>query len=440
MAPFFLEDNEMLNSVRHLLLGWFTLDLGVVAGGKRFCLSPGMTAVQELLSGYLLPLALILVFSIIWIGQLCWNRLQLLRLRSLLSSHRPVSINRFPASQSRDDVALHSPKPFHSSLAHSVLENNSYGYDSDEEHGDSYRKVSEEAVTAPDLEALEASITCCQLHPSFPATLTSLCLLLYGRLLATTLSLVNCVKVNDQWVLFGAASQVECYQHWQLFLVCFLVVVLAPFPLFVEFCRYRISLYRGGQSAASLSSLPSHSHGFGSGHVQSDAHGGSAPTLSMPVQAAIYMIEAPYSQECQWWEVVMLGRRLLLITLGTVLSDPFLRAFSLTLACFLVLLLHLYFHPFKYQQSQRAETGFLSALFLLSLLQLRRAMYASLGMDDEFAWQELVSSVFVWLQLGLITLPFAYCFLTVVHYYGPQLGKRLCRACGMCCFRCFTKK
>lgn len=72
-------------------------------------------------------------------------------------------------------------------------------------------------------------------------------------------------------------------------------------------------------------------------------------------------------------------RRLVLIILATFILDPIWKSLSLFFACFILLLLHLYFQPFQKKEANQIETAFLCNLTLIDAIQIPSAVYALNG-------------------------------------------------------------
>jgi hypothetical protein len=165
------------------------------------------------------------------------------------------------------------------------------------------------------------------------------------------------------------AGHVECWQPWQGAVFAYLAL-LTPLPFVV----YRLKLWLDHRpelrEAADVLSKP-----------VSEPNNFSRP-LCRSVRKSfecVCLLRSQYTAERSYWESVLMGRRWVLIVLATFISDPFLRALSLTLACCAVAGLHLYARPFQRASSQAAETVSLTLLVVLGAISVRTGAYASAG-------------------------------------------------------------
>jgi hypothetical protein len=141
-----------------------------------------------------------------------------------------------------------------------------------------------------------------------------------------------------------AAEQVKCFESWQWVLIVLLVAVLFPFPILL-FVRVRRKQER----------------------QQSTRQGMLGAEL-----AVVRVLEGPFKQSviARNWELVVLGRRFLLLALYTFVQDPFWQAAALAICNVAILAAHLVVAPFRQPLEQRVETVSLSLLVLLSVLNV----------------------------------------------------------------------
>ncbi len=210
-----------------------------------------------------------------------------------------------------------------------------------------------------------------------------LCLLFtYQRLATSSFTLLNCVPVGDESVLFIDGS-VQCYQYWQLgviaYAVCcivpfcfvltlgpgllkdgyislpsFFIACILPFPFVIYWVTLR--LVKRGKP------VPEHPESF-----------------AAEAQAVYKVLQGPFKDnrnkylgpEC--WAGVLIGRRLVLVLLFTFVNNSLIRVLSMLFVSFLVLLHHVHVQPYKDPRGNFAGSASVSAMMIVGGINLVRA-------------------------------------------------------------------
>ena len=114
-----------------------------------------------------------------------------------------------------------------------------------------------------------------------------------------------------------------------------------------------------------------------------------------------------------YWESVLTGRRLILLTIHTFATDPMVRFVCLNCACFFILVHHLTMKPFRDRKANICEALSLISLAIICTFSLAEATYISEGIVTTEPNQNLFNAL-QWIEIGLLgLLPAVVCVLVV---------------------------
>ena len=288
------------------------------------------------------------------------------------------------------------------------------------------------------------------------------CLLLgYSTLASTTLKALNCVTIQTSSRFFYDGN-IQCWQWWQKLCGVVICVFIVPFV----FVLYRGSklLHRKEISAkrflyACLIPLPFAFRWMVScktiPHSETDDSDDNSEQLSLlpkdrsnrrqsitgPVHGVIY---GPFKKHddgegsgAVYWESVLIGRRLLLISLHTFIVFPFIRMVCLSIACALILTHHIWKKPFKDVRVNHGETASLTALLVLAVVNMAEFAFAINGGILSKQERACLMVLHVAEVIILGTVPFL-CVLTFFIAVLWQLIK-LCKLCWVSLCRLIVK-
>jgi hypothetical protein len=232
--------------------------------------------------------------------------------------------------------------------------------------------------------------------------LTTLLLVTYSIVTETTMSLLRCIEVPGFGLrLVLAAEQVRCFESWQLLLILLLALLLAPFPLAL-FIWVRAKQKRQGTNWKEQSNK-----------------GGMATTEL----AVLQVLEGPFKRTAvaRNWELVVLGRRFVLLALYTFLyNSPFWQDVALAGCNVAILAAHLLVAPYRQPLEQGVETASLSLLVFLSVLNFGAGVEGG-----TFGGSGFSDTAVVQLRLVLLLLPLGVMAVMVVlaAYWSHQQGR-----------------
>ncbi len=213
-----------------------------------------------------------------------------------------------------------------------------------------------------------------------------LCLLFtYQRLTISAFTLLNCVPVGEDHVLF-IDGQVTCYEPWQYGVLAYALICIVPFccVLFLGPGLMRDGLIGLPQFFfACLLPLPfTVAWTLGRLGVCCWRRKSGRPTdvqLQPETEAVYKVLQAPFNDiegkyiGPQCWSGVLIGRRLILVLLFTFVNNTLIRILSMLFVSFLVLLHHVHVKPYKDWRANIAGSMSVSAMMLIGGINLVRA-------------------------------------------------------------------
>lgn len=270
-------------------------------------------------------------------------------------------------------------------------------------------------------------------------------LLGYAILGSVSFDLLRCVPIGSEWRLFYDGN-VLCYQWWQYVLIAFVVTFIIPFG-FVLFLG-ALKLHSEALSVkrfllACIFPAPFLIHWILTTLLgnSNDGNVRSFPFLTASIEKVLY---DPFKRPEDGkggslnWESVLIGRRLVLIIMKAVISDPLSRLMLMTFFSFLVLLHHLAKKPFRDSKANTVETISLLSLIVLGMVNLFPAAFQSLAVTSTgpFAdWLNVCSWVEL-LILGFVPTLFALLVVVFIISQACRLIFHVCRFlscfCGVC--------
>ena len=273
---------------------------------------------------------------------------------------------------------------------------------------------------------------------------THVSLLMYASSAHLCLSLLHCVPVDHEQVLF-LDGNIKCYQTFQYFLIAYLISSILPFCLVPVFGSYllkngRISVKQF--CAACIFPLPfscfwlylllndcrgrnqmTYNTVEDNDPEDNSREGESVILVAISDPFRIHQSFMCFSPANIPWEGFLIFRRLVLIILLTFIYDLQLKLFLALTSCVAILILHVFVNPFKRKRDNVLETFSLGAHILLCGSTLIKTLFY--GKDISYSKCLSLLSTF---ESVLVVAPFSLIAVVVVLSIAIKLlvGLKIC--------------
>ena len=227
-----------------------------------------------------------------------------------------------------------------------------------------------------------------------------------------------------------------CLQWWQYLSIAFIVSFVVPFWLVLFWGS--LKLHKQALSVkrfmlACLFPLPFLIHWTFSA-LLGNSTDGNHPHSALLTEFVEKVLYDPFKRPVEdkggalGWESVLIGRRLILIIVKAVVSDPFSRVTLMSFFSFLVLLHHMAKQPFRDSNANIVETISLFLLIVLGMLNLFPAAFLSLAVSSTGPftdWLEICS----WMELAILGFVPAAFVLFVIIFVTSQVCRLMLLFC-----------
>ena len=247
-------------------------------------------------------------------------------------------------------------------------------------------------------------------------------LLGYIKIANVSLSLIRCVPIGSEhrWFYNG---DIVCYQWWQIVLIGFDVMVVAPFVLVLALGA--VKLHRGKVSAthfllACVFPLPFlilwllQALGF-CGNLGQPTSNTEYTEVLKTVLLSPFREPEEDKTGALYWQSIFIVRRLVLVCL-LFITDSTLRLLCMTVVCVLALLHHAKMKPFRSNAANIAETTSLLALVILANTNMYKSFYDN-SKEDVSNDYLVIFQILDWIEvilLGLLPVLFALMVLLAI--------------------------
>lgn len=267
--------------------------------------------------------------------------------------------------------------------------------------------------------------------PLYLAVALETLLLGYETLADTSLKLMHCVPIGQDWRLF-IDGNIQCWQWWQYLLIVFIVVFVVPLVLVLFWGSVMLSKDRVSAKEFLISCAfplpllliwlfrhckrrPNRNQSFPSGANPCDDADEIKKVLHDPFRPS-----SDGKHGTLYWDGVLTGRRFILLAIHAFSSDPMTRFVCLDFACFLILLHHFAARPFRDRKANMWESLSLISLVAICTINLAEATYISEGIEPTGPSKSLLHA-FLWIEIVLLGLLPLVAFLLVVFAVLSQV-------------------
>jgi len=246
-------------------------------------------------------------------------------------------------------------------------------------------------------------------------------LLGYKRLVDTTLKLMHCVPIGMDWRLF-VDGNIQCWQWWQYLMIAFIVMFVIPLILvlfwgslllarnklsdkeFLIACVFPLPCLLVWSFRQCKKKNPQDMLCIENSH--------DAKEIKKILQSS-FREPSNGDHGALYWESVLTGRRLILLTICTFVVDPMVRFVCLNCACLLILVHHLVLRPFRDRKANIFESLSLMSLVAICTFSLAEVTHFSEGTEPRGPSQTLFRAL-QWIEIGLLSLVPAAVFILVM--------------------------
>ena len=202
-------------------------------------------------------------------------------------------------------------------------------------------------------------------------------LLMYQNIGTTTFTLLHCVPVKGDQVLYIDGT-IKCYEYWQYVVMAYSMGSVIPF--FIVISLGPVLLDTGHTSLpvffiACLIPLPILVVWLVQAIMWKIRKRPTSNHLSPNVKAVLQVLQGPFKENkygvC--WSGILVGRRLVLILLYILVEDSLVRLLCMLFTCFIILMHHLYAQPYKDCCGNIAGTLSATSLVILSAINVVHA-------------------------------------------------------------------
>ena len=252
---------------------------------------------------------------------------------------------------------------------------------------------------------------------SYLAVALEILLLGYETLAETTLKFMHCVPIGMDWRLF-VDGNIQCWQWWQYLTITFIVMFIIPLILVLFWGSLMLAkdkvltkeflLACAFPLPCLLAWIIRHCKKKEDNGILFTRNGHDAKEIKKVLHDPF---REPSSGEhgTLYWESVLTGRRLVLLSIHTFAADPTKRFVLLNCASVAILVHHLAVRPFRDRKANIFEALSLMSLVVICSFSLAESTYLSEGIDPTGPSQSLFHAL-QWIEIGLLSMvPAAVC-------------------------------
>ena len=241
----------------------------------------------------------------------------------------------------------------------------------------------------------------------YMAVIIEVVLLGYERLAETFLKLMTCVSVGSEMRLFIDAN-VTCMQWWQYLVLACIAVFIVPFIIVLYFGSSKLckaSITATEFLAACVLPLPFLVYWLRKkAQKQPGNQSLEAKVVNKDVMEVLHGPFRPPKSDDKgtlYWESVLIGRRFILLACHSFITSPMLRMIAMATACTLIALHHVSKNPFRDPMANGAETLSLTALIVISIINLTKATLISFGITITGPYKYYLETM-EWFEVGAL--------------------------------------
>lgn len=264
--------------------------------------------------------------------------------------------------------------------------------------------------------------------PYYMAVILEIVLLGYDRLAETSLGLMHCVRIGSEHRLF-IDGNTSCWQTWQYLLLAYIIVFVVPLIAVLYFGSsklYMSSISARQFLAACVLPLPFLVYWLLKCIIirkrKDDNEEVCARSLNNDNTEVMKVLHEPFrapigqDKGTLYWESVLIGRRLILLTFHSFIPNAMLRFFFMAGACDFMAIHHIVKNPFRDVTANKVEAASLLTLSIIAKISLIKATLLSSGISAK-GQNKLYIELMGWYELAAMGIvPVILCLLAVVAF------------------------
>lgn len=230
------------------------------------------------------------------------------------------------------------------------------------------------------------------LFAHYVAVAVEILLLGYDRLAETSLKLMHCVSIGSVWRLYFDGN-IVCWQWWQHVLLAFNAIFVVPFVgvLYLGSGKlYNKTISWREFVGACIVPLPFLVFWFVKGLCRTrQSHNPTQVNHDECTDEISNILHGPFrspsdkDQGTLYWESVLIGGRFVLLIFRSFIPNAMLLFLCMSIACVLMLVLHLIKKPFRDPAADKLGTLSLGALTCIAIMNLTAATMTSSAVKPE---------------------------------------------------------
>ena len=256
----------------------------------------------------------------------------------------------------------------------------------------------------------------------YAAVFMEVLLLGYERLAETSLKLMHCVSIGStKWLCIDA--NIPCLQWWQYVLLAYIVMFVLPFTFVLYWGSLKLSkssITANEFLAACVLPFPFLIYWICQTIWNRKIENVSVSNQEVSRDVLEILVE-PFRKGTLYWESVLIGRRFILLSFRTFITDRMLRGVCMTSACFLMTIHHILKKPYKDPLANKSETLSLVVLTLIVTINLPKAIFFSFGVEMSIdASNRTNLEMLKWIEVGaLVFIPAFFTLLVTFALLSP---------------------
>ena len=273
----------------------------------------------------------------------------------------------------------------------------------------------------------------------YAAVFMEILLLGYERLAETSLNLMHCVSIGSRKWLF-IDGNIPCLQWWQYILLAYIAVFVMPFTFVLYWGSSKLnksSITASEFLAACVLPFPFLIYWIC--RTVRNMENENVPLSNQEVSKDVLeILVGPFRKGTLYWESVLIGRRFILLSFHTFITDRMLRGVCMTSVCFVMAIHHILKNPYKDPLANKSETLSLVVLTLIAAINLPKAILFSFGVEISTDGSDRTNlEILKWIEVGalvfipaLLSLMVTFALLSQLLRFGLFLFKynrRLCQ-------------